>query len=123
MKRLSKMIILAMMVFAMLIMPAGHLAKPVYAASAATKMYRKRAKIVKKYLPKKVVKLIKKRYSNPSCRVISSQRKGKTLTCELQGSIGEGAYMETVKINLKNGKVTVIQDMVDLPKTFKVKYK
>ncbi len=123
MKRLSKKIILAVMVLAFLIMPVGHTAKTVYAASTTTKTYRKRAKIVKKYLPKKVVKMIKKRYYHPSCRVISAKRKGKMLTCELQGTIGEGAFIERVKVNLKNGKVTVINDMISLPRTFKVKYK
>ena len=121
----KKLIIGLLLVFALLL--AAPVANTNYKsadASRASRLYKKRAKKVKKRLPKKIKKLLKKSYYKPSCRLDASRRKGKYLRCRLSGAIGyDGAYMMTVRVNLKNGRVHVISSDVDIKENFKVSYR
>ena len=91
-----------------------------HAASAkTTAMYNKRAKIAKKNLKKKVLKMLKKGYAS----LYNVKRKGKIMTCDLSGSIGEGAYMMSARVNLKTGKVKINDNMVSIKSSFKISVK
>ncbi len=121
----KKKLLLCLFLFALVLLfvPTGTKGGTVQASSRTTRIYKKRAKVVKKKLPKKVKKLLKKGYYRPSCHLDSSRRKGKYLISNLSGSIGDGAYMIRVKTNLKNGKCHVIENMVSIPDYFKVSIK
>ena len=112
--------VMLFMALGLLAAPAGRTSLKVQAASGRSRVYRKRARKVKKNLPKKVKKLLKKSYYKPSCRVAAARRKGAYMTCQLSGSIGGGAYVIKVIVNLKNGRVMVTENMVDIPNRFKV---
>ena len=45
------------------------------------------------------------------------------MTCDLSGSIGEGAYMMSARVNLKTGKVKIIDNMVSIKSSFKISVK
>ena len=72
--------------------------------------YQKRVKKAKKNLAKRVKKELSWAYK-PSVRIVKSKRKGRYLTCTLQGSIGDGACDGKVRVDLKTGVVTVLDSM------------
>ena len=123
MKR-GKQFLFVFLAVLMLALPLSAGVRTVHAASArATAIYKRRAKKVKKNLPKKVRQLLKRGYSRPTCKVISAKRKNATLVCKLQAAIGDGAYIIKVKVNLKNGVARIIENMVSIPTKFKVSMK
>ena len=119
-KKTAVRIILLLMLI--LVAPAGGM-RQVQAASKMTATYVKRASRVRKRLPVKVRNLLKKGYARPSCVLYRSKRKGRNLTCWLSGGIGEGAYEIRVRVNLRTGRATVLDDMVSIPDHFKVSMK
>jgi len=125
MQRKTRKCLLTLLLLSLILLfvPIGKPAKTVQASSKKTRLYKKRAKKVKKNLPKKVRKLLRKGYDSPTCKVQSAKRKGKYLTCRLAGGIGWGAYEITVVVNLKNGKARITDNMVSIPDTFKVSLK
>ena len=72
--------------------------------------YSKREQIAKKNLTKKVRNMLDKNFYKPYCSIKSSKRSGKTLTCHLMCSIGDGACQFIVKVNLKSGVATIVYD-------------
>ncbi len=99
----------------------------VQAASKAkvAKVYKARARRAKKNLPKKVRQLLSPGYAYPTAKVASSKLKLKqrALICRVAGSIGEGAYEIKVKVNLKNGRCHIVENMVSIPDYFTIKVK
>ncbi len=121
----KKRLLFTMLLFAFMLfcLPAGKTGLKVQAASKRSSLYKKRAKKVKKNLPIKVKKLLKKGYAYPGCKLRYSIRRGHLMLCRLSGSIGEGAYEIQVLVNLKNGRCQILDNMVSIPDTFKVSLK
>lgn len=72
--------------------------------------YQQREAKAKRNLVKKVKKYLSWAYK-PSCRIVSSSRKGRNLTCTLTGSIGGGACQGKVRVDLKTGNVKVLSSI------------
>ncbi len=121
----KKRLLFAMFLFAfmLLCLPAEKTGLKVQVTAKSRISYKKRAKKVKKNLPIKVKKLLKKGYANPTCKVRYAKRKGKRMILLLSGTIGEGAYEIHVLVNLKTRRCQILDNMVSIPDTFKVSLK
>ncbi len=119
-KVLFYIMILALVLF---FVPTGPGGVKVQAATKASKVYKARAKKARKNLCTKVKKFMTPGYANPSAKVISYKIKKHFMICRVAGSMGDGAYEERIKVNLKTGKCHVLEDMVSLPEYFKIKVK
>ena len=122
---MKKKVLFYIMIFALVLffVPTGPGATKVQAATKASKVYKARAKRVRKRLPKKVRNYMTPGYANPTAKVVSYKIKKHFMICRVAGSMGDGAYEERIKVNLKTGKCHVLEDMVSLPEYFKIKVK
>ena len=116
MKKKKLFISMLLLLLVLLFTPVGSASFKVQAATKNQKrlerIYKRRARIVKKRLPKKIRRLTEKGlgYKVGKCSIMSSTRKGHILYARYGGGLGyDGGYMVKVRVNLKNGKGKVLE--------------